>query len=190
MREEKIIELLKSRLDSINQIQNGQMFNQWKGRTIQTLAHIYGESHTCVKALNNIHGFHYVDRVLQAKSEASELIKGLIENVEFFGVDSITKGNTDKKSDQLSVNVSQNNNQNQSTNITFNLELFVEAVKDELKGGQVKELKAILDSDEEPEQKKKSFIDKLKSFGSDLASNILANVMTNPQVYDQIGGLL
>lgn len=59
-----------------------------------------------------------------------------------------------------------------------------------MKGGQVKELKAILDGDEEPEKKKKSFFEKIKSFGSDVSSNILANVLTNPDVYTNIGGML
>ena len=52
-----------------------------------------------------------------------------------------------------------------------------------------KELKAILESSDEPEKKTKRFIDKIKSFGSDVASNILANLLTNPKVYEQLGGM-
>jgi hypothetical protein len=53
----------------------------------------------------------------------------------------------------------------------------------------LEELKAILSSELDENEKKKNFFDKIKSFGSDVASNILASLMTNPAVYEQLGGM-
>lgn len=183
---EKAIESLQSRLDGLAVVGDSQKFKEWKTRTLQTLAHIYDEKHTSYLALEEIHGFHYSDRTAEAKSEASELLYGLIENLKNFG---FPKLNT-PSNNGVHVQVNQHNNQNQTTNVSIQLDFLVEILKDELKGGQVKELKAILASDETPEEKKRSFIGKIKSFGSDVASNILANLLTNSQVYENLGGML
>jgi hypothetical protein len=183
---QKAIESLQNRLKVLSEIGDLQKFKEWKTRTLQTLAHIYGENHTSYKALEKVRGFSYSDRTREAKSEATELLSGLIEDLNNFGFPKQLIENNKG----VNLHVNQQATQNQTTNFTFNLNHFVEAIKDELKGGQVKELKAILDSDEEPEKKKKSFFEKIKSFGSDVSSNILANVLTNPDVYTNIGGML
>ena len=36
---------------------------------------------------------------------------------------------------------------------------------------------------ETPEEKKVKLIDKIKSFGSDIASNIVAGILTNPAIF-------
>lgn len=183
---EKAIESLQSRLDALPKVSDSQKFNEWKTRTMQTLAHIYGENHSSYLTLKEIYGFRYSDRTASAKAEASELLSGLIENLQNFGFPKLNEGTTNG----LNVQVNQHNSQNQSTNVTVQLDFLVEILKDELKGGQVKELKAIIESNDEPKEKRKNFIAKVKSFGSDVASNILANILTNPQVYEQIGGML
>ena len=70
---------------------------------------------------------------------------------------------------------SQSQNQQQAANI------FLEAISDELTGKQVKELKAALA--EEKGGKKGSLIEKVKSFGLDTLSNIVANIVTNPAIW-------
>ena len=69
---------------------------------------------------------------------------------------------------------SQSQNQQQAANI------FLEAISDELTGKQVKELKAALA--DEKGGKKGSLIEKVKSFGLDTLSNIVANIVTNPAI--------
>lgn len=79
---------------------------------------------------------------------------------------------------------SQSQSQEQQQNQSLVLEIFVEAIKDELTGRQQKEIKAILEEHEaEPEEAKNKIIEKLKSFGSDVVSNVLANIITNPVVW-------
>ena len=73
-------------------------------------------------------------------------------------------------------------NQNQETNININL--IIKAFQDELNGKQQNEIQSIIDDKElEPEKKKSKIIETLKKFGSDVASNILANILTNPSFF-------
>lgn len=74
------------------------------------------------------------------------------------------------------------NNQSNSQKITFNV--FIEAIKDELTGKQIKEIQEIIKTNEHtPTETRGKIIDKIKSFGSDTLSNIIANIITNPSIY-------
>jgi len=83
------------------------------------------------------------------------------------------------------VNVNQNQNQHQlqtqSQEIAINI--FLEAIKYELTGKQLKEIKAIITEEPEPEKAKSKVMEKLKSFGENVLSNIVANVITNPSIW-------
>ncbi|WP_454979140.1 hypothetical protein [Capnocytophaga ochracea] len=71
-------------------------------------------------------------------------------------------------------------NQNQETNIN----LIIKAFQDELNGKQQNEIQTIIDDKElEPEKKKSKIVETLKKFGGDVASNILANILTNPTFF-------
>ena len=84
------------------------------------------------------------------------------------------------KEQGLHINITQS--QNQQTTISINL--IIEAFQDELNGNQRKEIQTIIDDKElEPEKKKSKIIETLKKFGSDVASNILANILTNPSFF-------
>lgn len=188
---EKAIEAIQKRLNLISQIQTVKQFNNWQRTSVLTLTNIYNETDKRVKKLEEIEAYQFfyvsgIERVPEAKVEATEILEGLIVDLTDFGIPKIKE----RVNNGVSVNVNQHNNQNQTINVNISLELFVDAIKDELKGGQVKELKTILDADEEPEKKKRNFFDKLTSFGTDVASNILANVLTNPDVYSKIGSML
>jgi hypothetical protein len=186
---EKAIDSIRKKLEELKIVNNSTNFYPWQLSTISRLEMIC-PNNSILKSFKDINSVGWKsDLTPDAKRKAITLLNGLIEDLMTFGIENINIGSKEKD-DKLSVNVSQHNHQNQTTNVSFNLNHFVEAIKDELKGGQIKELKAILEGDEEPEQKKKSFFDKIKSFGSDVASNILANVLTNSEVLTKIGGLL
>jgi hypothetical protein len=77
-----------------------------------------------------------------------------------------------------------------NTNITINntqkivLNLFAEAIKDEITGKDYKEIKEILKKiEKEPDITKSKLIEKLRTFGGDVLTNIVANILTNPNVY-------
>ena len=64
------------------------------------------------------------------------------------------------------------------------INIFIDAIADELTGKQYKELKSIAQEYPNPENSKPKIAEKLKSFGGDVLSNIVANIVTNPSVWN------
>ena len=61
----------------------------------------------------------------------------------------------------------------------------ITTIKDDLTGRQIKELKAVVEeADNDLQKARPSILDKLKSFGTDVASNIVANILTNPMIWN------
>ncbi len=64
------------------------------------------------------------------------------------------------------------------------ISLIIESVKDEITGKELKELKELLkEFESEPIKTKTKLIDKIKGFGTDVLSNMIANILTNPIIY-------
>ena len=85
---------------------------------------------------------------------------------------------------KVTTNINNSNNQSQNQEQSIAINLFLEAIKDDLTGKQVKELKDILTECENDKPKAwKRIVEKLKSFGSDIATNIVANILTNPTIW-------
>lgn len=83
--------------------------------------------------------------------------------------------------------INNSNSQSQSQEQSMAVELFIEAIKDDLTGRQIKELKSVVaEADNDLQKARPSIIAKLKEFGTDVASNIVANLLTNPMIW---GGL-
>ena len=95
----------------------------------------------------------------------------------------------DKGKDAINVVTTINNSNSQSQNQEQSLavELFIEAIKDDLTGRQIKELKYVVaEADNDLQKARSGILAKLKEFGADVASNIVANLLTNPIIW---GGL-
>lgn len=90
----------------------------------------------------------------------------------------------DNKKDALNVTIHNENNQSQHQEQSIAVDLFIEAIKDDLTGRQIKELKTIVaESDNDLEKARPNIIAKLKEFGTNVASNIVANILTNPIIW-------
>lgn len=64
------------------------------------------------------------------------------------------------------------------------IQLVVEAIKDELTGRQIKELKAVVvEADNDLQKARSDILAKLKEFGIDVTSNIVANLLTNLTIW-------
>jgi hypothetical protein len=192
MEEKKAIQAIQVKLEKLALLNETKQFNVWQKETVLTLINIYAESDKRIKSFEEIHsyqhfGFAGIDRFPEAKLEADALLNSLITDIIDFG---IIRSDSKSKSGGININLNQHNSQNQSTIVSVNFELIIESLKYGLSGAQIEELKEILESNQEPKEKKKTFVEKIKSFGSDVASNILANLLTNPQVYEQLGGML
>ena len=84
----------------------------------------------------------------------------------------------------ITANINNTNSQEQSQEQSLAISLFIEAIKDDLTGRQIKELKDVVNRYSNDEDKKRNgIIAKLKSFGSDVAANIVANIITNPTIW-------
>lgn len=54
-----------------------------------------------------------------------------------------------------------------------------------MKGNQLKELQKIIEEKgTESNEKKNKIVETLKKFGGDVASNIVANILTNPSLFN------
>jgi hypothetical protein len=80
-----------------------------------------------------------------------------------------------------------NNTNSQTQNQEQNVNVLVKLLEDSLTYSQLKEIKAIIDSEKSNiENSKPKLIDKIKSFGHDLAPSIVANIITNPSVWSAL----
>ena len=91
-----------------------------------------------------------------------------------------------KGKDAINVVTTINNTNSQSQNQEQSLavQLFIEAIKDDLTGCQIKELKAIVEEeDNNLEKARPKILNKLKDFGIDVVSNIVTNIVSNPDIW-------
>ena len=80
-----------------------------------------------------------------------------------------------------------NNTNSQSQNQVLNFDLFTKAIEDVLTVSQIKELKKVVEEEGgDVEKAKPKLIEKLKSFGENLSSNIIANLLTNPTIWTSL----
>lgn len=87
----------------------------------------------------------------------------------------------------MNITINNTNSQSQTQEQSLAVQLFIEAIKDDLTGRQIKELKAVVaEADNDLQKSRPSIIAKLKEFGADVTSNIIANILTNPMIW---GGL-
>lgn len=117
--------------------------------------------------------------------DTTSLINSVIEEVQTIG---LPQPAFKTVSGDITINNTQNQTQNQEQNII--IEIFLDAIKDELNGKQRKELLAIAENAENPKEVHKRIVEKLKKFGIDISANIVANVLTNPTVWSSLSSLL
>lgn len=111
--------------------------------------------------------------------------KELLSNIDM--AKNVCLSKRDGLSSNQSFTINNNNQQEQNQTQSLAINLFLEAIKDDLTGRQVKELKEVIaESGSDKEKARNGIIAKLKSFGDNVAANIVANILTNPVIW---GGL-
>ena len=174
---EKQIELIKKQLSKLES--NDFNLSGWKSSTIVILSRIFGDTYQGIKAIENIKyssggiGSVHWDNLASCKKQGKDILEACITELETFGQPE------PKKNENSGININLTQNQNQ----TVNINLLIGALEDELTVSQLREVNEIMNSGEQKSEKKKKLIDKLKSFGSDVASNVLANILTNPNIW-------
>lgn len=174
---EKQIELIKKQLSKLDS--NDFDLSGWKSSTIVILSRIFGDTYQGIKAIENIKyssggiGSVHWDNLASCKKQGKDILEACITELETFGQPE------QKKNDNSGININLTQNQNQ----TVNINLLIGALEDELTVSQLREVNEIMNVEEPKSEKKKKLIEKIKSFGSDVASNILANILTNPNIW-------
>lgn len=122
------------------------------------------------------------DATKKLSPENHQKILGILKAIQKMPFEPVKQSTSQNStSNNISIITSQNLNNQINTN------LLVDAFKSELSGKELNAIKEILrDLDKDPEKTKTKLIEKLKSFGSDVLSNIAANIISNPSIF---GGL-
>ncbi len=117
------------------------------------------------------------NNISSCKKQSNHLIDGIITDLQTYGLPTIEA----IKKDDGAINIAIN--QTQSVKQEINLNIILKVLQDEITGKQLKEIQLILESDDEINKKKRKLVEKLKSFGSDVVTNIIAAILTNPSIY-------
>lgn len=176
----KEIEILEQQ---ISKLSNPQFdIEAWKSSTNIILSRIFGPNYEGIKSINKIQhqagGIFFGDNstswdnVETCKKQGREILDACIQELRAFGI-------PEKIASKDGIHITLTQNQHQ----TVNIDLLVSALKDELTGAQLKEVKDIMNTKEPAEEKRTTLVSKLKSFGTDVASNVLANILTNPGIW-------
>ena len=178
---EKQIELLKNQILKLED--KDFDLDGWKSSAIVILGRIYGDSYQGIKSIEKIKyesggiGFGDVssfwDNMKSCKKQGKDILETCIVELETFG-EPEKKGNSKSN---ININLTQNQNQ------TVNINLLITALEEQLTVSQFREINELMKNDDQKTEKKNKIINKLKSFGSDVASNILANILTNPNIW-------
>jgi hypothetical protein len=196
MNTEKALQLLNSKIGEIDGVHSPDDFLSWRDSTVQRLQVICPGSPIIdqIARMRPTSVYNSTNLVPKIKPQVSKMLVSLVEDIEVAGIESFHRPEKDISTNTVNVHnsnsQSQSQEQEQEQEVSLNFEYVVECLKKGLRDTEVEELKEILEAEEDPKTKKKKFSEKLMSFGSDVASNILANILTNPQVYEQLGGML
>lgn len=185
---EKYIQALES-LTNQN-INSSDELEIWKGQAVNILTRIYS---TNCEQIEQVKGIKYRayprfgsigggkststgggNNIDSCRNQAYGLTKAFINELETLG---LPEPKVLKEHEKINITV------NQNQHVKIDLDLFLSSLKDELTGKQLKEVQQILDTEENPNEKKSKIVEKLKSFGENVASNILASILTNPQIF-------
>lgn len=177
--QEKAIEALIEIKAETTKINDSYSLTNWKNKATNLLIRLYGKDSSPIQQIGELTyspGYNGRNNVAQRREQASELVESLIKEINRFGLPEIFA----KTESGLNINITQS--QNQETKI--NLSVIIESIQQELTGGQLKEIQKIIEDKKiEGDEKKSKIVEKLKQFGSELATNILANILTNPSLY-------
>lgn len=116
----------------------------------------------------------------EVKRMTNGVVDHMIFELENFGAPS--KTDTEKKH-SVTINNNNNNTNNVTQNQTLTTNTIKQVLQEELTGKQFNEVMQIIEAEPDPVVAAPKLLDKLKSFGSDVASNVLANILTNPNLY-------
>ena len=165
-----------TRIMSAYSLENKSLYESWKNIVIRFLSSEYPGDYSIddfKRASNQFSLYRNSPKFLKQMIGILESIKAIPTKIDDLET---------KPSNGPSVVI--NNNNSQSQNQVLNVDLFTKAIEDVLTVSQIKELKKVVEEEGgNVEKAKPKLIEKLKSFGEDLSSSIVANILTNPTIW-------
>ncbi len=169
---EKQIKILRQQIEKLDN--KGFDLEAWKNYTIVLLARIFGENNQKIKQIEKL-DYEYSSWSLRDTSGFSsylqtckklgrEILEASIDEIENFGLPELSE----KSSEKIDISV------------------IMDAMEDELKGSQYKEIIKLLKSDLNQEEKKRQLFEKLKDYGWETSGNILISILMNEEIVDLI----
>ncbi|MCF8302392.1 MAG: hypothetical protein K9I94_03875 [Bacteroidales bacterium] len=169
---EREIELLQQQIDKLGS--KDFDLKAWKNYTNIILGRIFGENTQKIKQINNIE-YDYSSWSLRDSTGASsnldmckklgrEILEASIAELQNFGL---------PEKDKAGENA-------------IDIHILIEAMEDELKGSQFKELKRIINETNEQEERKKLIMEKLTGYGLDSSAAILAAVLSHQDLRSKL----
>lgn len=179
MEKEIAIEVLNELKLSAQKITDHESLKVFKNSAVNNIIRVYGkesEPEKQVKQLRSSGTYGRGSLIPESKRQAEQLMDSLIKEIERFGLPETSIAKVE------GLNITINQSQNQSVKI--NLSLIIESIRDELTGAQLKEIQEIIENKAlETSEKKKTIMQKIVGFGKDVGANIIANILTNPNLY-------
>ena len=161
--------------------QNQQNYENWLARTRRYLS-IHFTNDKQVLEFDAI-SRNQLSRVQQEKMLA--ILEALALLPKVIMTSQIGTGNN---TDKMSITINNTNTQSQSQEQSLAVQLFIEAIKDDLTGRQIKDLKAVVAAaDNDLQKARPKILNKLKDFGIDVVSNIVTNIISNPDIWRGLG---
>lgn len=176
MDQERVIALLNQLKTEADSIRDNNSQNTWKANAKSIFARIYGA---------NYDGLNSIDQNLQRivlfsgrptagdfnehKQFAIDFTQSRIDEIQALGLPE----NLLEPATKIDIT------QNQAVRV--NVSMLLDSLREHLDEGQLVEVQGILeDKGLKTDEKKVRVIEKLKTFGADLAQNVLANILVNP----------
>jgi tRNA uridine 5-carbamoylmethylation protein Kti12 len=156
------------RMYSVYSTNQGEKYERWKSSVQRFIKSYYPSDLDDFK-----------DTSKKISPESHRKILGLLSAIKLLPLEPVTNKIFDKKETNITIHNTQNNTQS----VVFNI--IIDAIKDEITGKDLKELKELIrDYEKEPEKDKSKLIDRIKNFGTDVLTNMIANILTNPNIYN------
>ncbi len=132
----------------------------------------------------DVDNFERISKEELCPEQQEELLAILEVFLEYPDIVEKEKPNRSNRNININNNISNTNTQSQQQSQQQSIEILVKALEDQLSVTQLKEIKQIVVEEKgDLEKAKPKLIEKIKSFGENVASNILANIICNPTIW-------
>ena len=188
--------LIQEQKDRIQRLQSdGSLYlpyyysNEDNDKYIKWLTKTYRFLRTYFKNDDDVETFESVSKKYKTPRQQKKLLYILESFLDYPNIiETKVEGMTELAKGGSRIIINNTNSQSQQQSQQQGMEILIKSLEDQLSVSQLKELMQIVDVEKgDLEKAKPKFIDKIKSFGENVASNILANIITNPTIWSCLG---